>query len=81
MDAEDAVPVDCDEVLRRVYEYLDQELSRKESDRTRLHLDECSPCLQKYDLEQAVKAVLQRSCQCESVELLPGMMVCSSLAR
>ena len=28
----------------------------------RRHLDECGPCLQKYDLERTVKSVVARSC-------------------
>ena len=28
----------------------------------RQHLDECGPCLHKYDLERTVKAVVARSC-------------------
>ena len=27
-----------------------------------LHLDECGPCLEKYDLQRTVKAVVARSC-------------------
>ena len=28
----------------------------------RLHLDSCNPCLEKYDLQRTVKAVVARSC-------------------
>lgn len=52
----------CDEVLEKVYLYLDQEAEPEDSDHIRIHLDECSPCLRKYGLEQAVKALVARSC-------------------
>ena len=34
------------------------------------HLDECGPCLQKYDLERTVKALIQRSCAEHAPETL-----------
>jgi mycothiol system anti-sigma-R factor len=56
---------DCREVLRRVYEYLDGELTATDLTRIREHLDECSHCLSEYGLEEAMKALLRRSCVCE----------------
>ena len=34
------------------------------------HLDECGPCLQKYDLERTVKSLVQRSCTEHAPETL-----------
>jgi mycothiol system anti-sigma-R factor len=59
--------VDCSEVLGRVYEYLDNELEGQDTVKVRQHLDECAPCLRKYGLEEAVKAVVHRSCGCDDV--------------
>jgi mycothiol system anti-sigma-R factor len=58
---------DCSEVLERVYVYLDGEAQDLDVDRIRQHLDECAPCLRQYGLEQAVKALVARSCGCEHV--------------
>jgi mycothiol system anti-sigma-R factor len=57
--------MDCSEVLDKVYEFLDGEVS--EADRARIgqHLDECGPCLRQYGLERAVKALVLRSCTCD----------------
>ena len=52
----------CAEVLDRVYEYIDGELDGQRAHQIRHHLDECSPCLQEYGLEEAVKAIVKRSC-------------------
>ena len=52
----------CEEVLEKVYLYLDGEAESEDHQHVRLHLDECSPCLRKYGLEQAVKALVARSC-------------------
>jgi mycothiol system anti-sigma-R factor len=57
---------DCREVLDRVYEYLDGEMTSHDVAKIRQHLEECSPCLTEYDLDVALKALLRRSCACES---------------
>ncbi len=62
---EGAVSADCSEVLHRVYEYLDGEMTVDDTVKIRHHLDECGPCLQAYDLDQALKALVKRSCACE----------------
>ena len=33
--------------------------------RIQAHLDECGPCLREYELDQALKTVVKRSCGCE----------------
>jgi mycothiol system anti-sigma-R factor len=55
--------VDCRDVLDRVYEYLDAELTHHDIGKIKQHLDECGPCLQHFDLEGALKALVRRSCQ------------------
>ena len=52
----------CTEVLDAVYLYLDGEQDAAARQRVRVHLDECSPCLRQYGLEQAVKALVARCC-------------------
>ncbi|MFF3540783.1 mycothiol system anti-sigma-R factor [Streptomyces platensis] len=53
---------DCSEVLDHLYEYLDREMPAGECADFQVHLDECSPCLEKYGLEQAVKKLVKRCC-------------------
>ena len=53
---------DCHDVLNEVYLYLDGEI---DADRKRLirdHLDECSPCLREFGIEQEVKVLVARRC-------------------
>ena len=52
----------CDEVLEKVYLYLDAETEAEDHEHIRIHLDECAPCLKSYDLQRTVKAILARSC-------------------
>ena len=56
---------DCREVLDRVFEYLDNEMAELDCAKIKQHLEECGPCLQEYDLDQALKALIRRSCACE----------------
>lgn len=53
---------DCSEVLHRIYEYLDGEMTPSDVKRVAAHLAECEPCLAEHDLDQAVKMAVQRSC-------------------
>ena len=62
MSCGDPHETDCSEVLEKVYLYLDQEDAADDHDQIRIHLDECSPCLRQYGLEQAVKALVARCC-------------------
>ena len=57
---------ECSEVLDHLYEYLDNEMGEGECAKLREHFDECSPCLEKYGLEQAIKALVKRSCGCDT---------------
>lgn len=65
MSCGDPHETDCREVLDRVYEYLDGEMSGLDVSRIRQHLEECGPCLRQHDLDVALKALLRRSCSCE----------------
>ena len=53
---------DCHEVLAEVYLYLDLECADDRRELIRHHLDECSPCLREYGIEQEGKALVARCC-------------------
>ncbi|HET8559886.1 MAG TPA: mycothiol system anti-sigma-R factor [Marmoricola sp.] len=53
---------DCSEVLDRVFFFLDNELDQADCNDIQRHLDECGPCLAKYNLERTVKSLVARSC-------------------
>jgi mycothiol system anti-sigma-R factor len=54
--------VDCAEILERVVFFIDNELDHADSEQIQQHLDECGPCLDKFDLERTVKALVARCC-------------------
>ena len=56
---------ECADFLERIVYFLDNELDETDKSAVRLHLDACNPCLEKYDLQRTVKAVVARSC-CEA---------------
>jgi mycothiol system anti-sigma-R factor len=53
---------DCREVLEEVYLYLDGEIDPERKALIRQHLDECSPCLRQFGVEQEVKLLVARRC-------------------
>ena len=65
MSCGDPHETDCRDVLAEVYLYLDLECSDDRRDVIRKHLDECSPCLREYGIEQEVKALVARCCGTE----------------
>ena len=54
---------DCAEVLENLFLFLDHEIEEASYAEIREHLDECAPCLAKYNLEQVVKMLVARSCR------------------
>jgi len=68
----------CSQVLEQVYVYLDGEIEPADCDKIRQHLEECGPCLRQYGLDQAVKALVARSCGCDHA---PGELRGKVLAR
>jgi mycothiol system anti-sigma-R factor len=54
--------IDCDDVLKDVYLYLDDESDETLKNRIRQHLDACAQCLKQYGLEQDVRALISRCC-------------------
>ena len=52
----------CREVLSEVYLYLDLECDEQRRGLIQTHLDECSPCLREYGIEQEVKILVSRCC-------------------
>lgn len=65
-----ADPQDCSEVLGRVFFFLDNELDQADCAQIEQHLDECGPCLARYDLERTVKTLVARSCTEQAPETL-----------
>ena len=53
---------DCSDFLQRIVYFLDNELDEADCSAVRHHLDACNPCLEKYDLQRTVKAIVARSC-------------------
>ena len=61
-NADEPTNAECAHVLERVYEFLDHEIDDATGDEIRAHLTECEPCLDRFDVEQAVKSLVKRCC-------------------
>jgi mycothiol system anti-sigma-R factor len=56
----------CGEVLQRVFEYLDGEMAELDCAKIQAHLEECARCLDAYHQDELLKAIVRRSCACET---------------
>jgi len=64
----DASPSDCADFLEQIVFLIDNELAEADADQVKHHLQTCNPCLETYDQQRIVKAVVARSC----TEVAPG---------
>lgn len=53
---------DCTDVLRNLYAFHDNELTQAEADDIREHLMACEPCLDHYQVEDALRLLIRRCC-------------------
>ena len=59
---DDPSNAECADFLERIVRLIDNELEAGDCAVVRAHIDSCSPCLERYDLQRTVKAVVARSC-------------------
>jgi mycothiol system anti-sigma-R factor len=52
----------CKDVLSEVWQFLDHECDPQRRATLQRHLDECSPCLEEFGLEEHLKLLLARKC-------------------
>ena len=53
----------CEQVLARLWEFLDGELEPGMEDAVRRHLEQCARCFPQYDFERAYAEMLRRIAQ------------------
>ncbi|MEN9505957.1 MAG: anti-sigma factor [Actinomycetota bacterium] len=54
---------DCNDTLRELYAFLDQELTDDASRAVLEHLEDCSDCYQAFDFHAELKAVIAAKCR------------------
>jgi mycothiol system anti-sigma-R factor len=52
--------MECEEVLLRLWEYLDQELAWEEAEAVQVHLSKCARCYPAYCCDRALLQLLAR---------------------
>jgi mycothiol system anti-sigma-R factor len=53
----------CREAIDTLYRFLDGELTDQRRLDIAQHLDDCGPCLEAFDFEKELKAVIARKCR------------------
>jgi mycothiol system anti-sigma-R factor len=57
--------VNCREALAKLYDYLDKELNEEDSRGLERHLEHCSDCLKKYELEEEFNSFIKEKTCCQ----------------
>ncbi len=70
--------VDCSQVVLRVFAYIDHETAAEDTARIKAHLDGCAHCLDEYERDVLLKAMVRRSCAAQAA---PGALRSRILAR
>ncbi len=53
----------CQEAIAELYSFLDGELTEAKRHDISQHLDDCSPCLEAFEFETELRAVVSHRCQ------------------
>ena len=71
---------DCNETIRELDAYLDDELPDDVRTHIHAHLDGCMDCLQAFDFEAELKAAIRRKCRNDTMPegLLARITYCFS---
>jgi len=48
-------PIDCEQALRQIFEYLDRELGEHEREAMQQHLHTCKSCFSRVEFERLLK--------------------------
>ena len=51
----------CADFLDRIVYLLDNELDAAEVSIVKIHLDECAPCFERYDVQRTIKMIVARA--------------------
>jgi len=54
---------DCSEVVSRLYNFLDGDLTEERREKILRHLDECHPCLQAFGFEKELRQLIASRCK------------------
>lgn len=54
---------DCQQAIAELYSFLDGHLTDEKRQNIQQHLDDCSPCLEAFEFETELRAVVAFRCQ------------------
>ncbi|MCL4422059.1 MAG: mycothiol system anti-sigma-R factor [Actinobacteria bacterium] len=54
---------DCSEVVSRLYNFLDGDLTEERREKILRHLDECHPCLKAFGFEKELRQLIASRCK------------------
>jgi anti-sigma factor (TIGR02949 family) len=57
----EAQMIPCDQVIAKLWEFVDGELNEEQAETVRAHLDICGRCFPQYNFQRAYKEFIRRS--------------------
>jgi mycothiol system anti-sigma-R factor len=63
---------ECEETLRELYSFLDDELGASSRQQVQHHLESCADCYQAFDFHAELRIVIAEKCRHDEVP--PGLM-------
>ena len=58
---------ECEEALRDIERFLDEEMAPPERMQLDTHLHECSPCMERADFKRQVRQLVASRCGCDEI--------------
>ena len=68
----DKKTIDCEEALKRLFEYIDQELNAHKHEEMEDHLSKCRSCYSRLEFEKRLKQHLQGAAKQKAPDELQG---------
>ena len=60
----------CEEAAKRLYEYLDEEISPADYDKITLHLELCRICCKHFEFEEIIRSIIRNKTRSEKMPSL-----------
>ncbi|MCA0252223.1 MAG: mycothiol system anti-sigma-R factor [Actinobacteria bacterium] len=79
--SEPATSAACEHILEQLYQFHDHELTEAEATEIREHLMACEPCLDRYDVEQALRLLIRRCCAAQAAPETLRMRIRTTVTR
>lgn len=73
--------MNCEEVINKLYEFLDSELGQDDVSAIREHLEQCKPCFDHYQFDMLLKKVVKENLKKSKLSIVTKLKLYEQLKR